>query len=91
MKVMKLGETLLGEPLGKNHKIETIKTLNIYISSYQAIIRSYMKQYIYWVFFSILGYLPRGSPNKYEHLSPRWNIVYYNVGYRSMVSRNEIR
>ena len=29
---------LLGEPLGENHKIETIKTHNIYISAYQAII-----------------------------------------------------
>ena len=43
-----------------NHKIETIKTLNIYISAYKAIIRSYMK-------LSLL----RGSPNKYEHISPR--------------------
>ena len=34
---------LLGEFLGKYRKIETIKTLNIYISANQAIIRSYMK------------------------------------------------
>ena len=34
---------LLGEPLGKYHKIETLKRLNIYISAYQAIIRSSMK------------------------------------------------
>ena len=34
---------LLGEPLGEYHKIETIKTLNIYFSAYQAIIRTYMK------------------------------------------------
>ena len=34
---------LLGAPLGKYHKIETLKRLNIYISAYQAIIRSYMK------------------------------------------------
>ena len=34
---------LLGEPLGKYHKIGTIKTLNIYISAYQANTRSYMK------------------------------------------------
>ena len=27
---------LLGEPLGEYHKIETVKTLNIYISAYQA-------------------------------------------------------
>ena len=41
-----LGDTcsyLLGEPLRKYHKIGTIKRLNIYIyiSTYQAIIRSY--------------------------------------------------
>ena len=33
-----LGDTcsyLLREPLGKNHKIETLNTLNIYISTYQ--------------------------------------------------------
>ena len=37
-----LGDTcsyLLGELLGEYHKIETIKTLNIYISTYGAIIR----------------------------------------------------
>ena len=34
---------VLGEPLGKYHKFETITTLNIYISAYQAIITSYMK------------------------------------------------
>ena len=34
---------LLGEPLGEYHKIKTIKTPNIYISAYQATIRSYMK------------------------------------------------
>ena len=34
---------LLGEPLGKYHKIESIKTLNIYISAYKAIITSYMQ------------------------------------------------
>ena len=34
---------LLGEPLGQYQKIETIKTLNIYISTYLPIIRSYMK------------------------------------------------
>ena len=34
--------SLLGEVLGAYHKIETIKTLNIYISVHQAIIRSYV-------------------------------------------------
>ena len=34
---------LLGEPLGKYQKIETLKILNIYILAYQAIIRNYMK------------------------------------------------
>ena len=34
---------LLGEPLGEYHKIESIKTINIYISAYQAILSSYMK------------------------------------------------
>ena len=34
---------LLGELLGEYHKIETITTLNMYISAYQDIIRSYMK------------------------------------------------
>ena len=32
-------QDLLGEPLGKYHKIEALKRLNIYISAYQAIIR----------------------------------------------------
>ena len=50
---------LLGEPLGKYHKIETLNNLNIYISAYQAIIRSLHEN------------LPIGSPNKYEHVSPR--------------------
>ena len=36
---------LLGEPLVEYHKIKTIKTLNIYILAYRAIIRSYMKQF----------------------------------------------
>ena len=41
-----LGDTrsyLVGELLGEYHKIESIKTHNIYISTYQAIIRSYTK------------------------------------------------
>ena len=41
-----LGDTcsyLLVGPLSKYHKIETIKTLIMYISAYQDIIRSYMK------------------------------------------------
>ena len=41
-----LGDTclyLLGEYLGNYQKIETLKGLNIYISAYQAINRSYMK------------------------------------------------
>ena len=33
---------LLGDPLGKYHKTETIKNTQ-YISAYQAITRSYMK------------------------------------------------
>ena len=39
------GFRVLGEPLGKYQKIERIKTLDIYIyiSAYQAIIRSYKK------------------------------------------------
>ena len=42
---------LLGELLGEYHKIETVKTFNINISAYQAIIRSSMKL--------------RSSPSKY--------------------------
>ena len=34
-------DCLLGEPLGNYHKIDSIKPLNIYISAYQAIIRSH--------------------------------------------------
>ena len=34
---------IIEEPLGKSHKIETIKRLNRYILAYQAIIRSYIK------------------------------------------------
>ena len=46
--VKRINEYLLGEPLGKNYKIETLKRLNIYILAYQAIIRSCMKLiYIY--------------------------------------------
>ena len=35
---------LIGELLGEYHKVETIRTLNIYISAYQAIIASFTKK-----------------------------------------------
>ena len=42
----------LGEPLGEYHKLETLKTLNIYILAYQAIIRSCAEKYrIFWGVF----------------------------------------
>ena len=53
---------LIGKLLGEYHKNKTVKSINIYISAYQAILRSYMKlrntiswrwpnkpKYIYWV------------------------------------------
>ena len=85
-------KNVLGEPLGEYRKIETLKRLNIYISAYQAIIRSYMKltyrilkninneHQILSVFtVSILWYLPRGFPNKYEQYHLQRTPDSYNL------------
>ena len=73
-----LGSYLLGEPQGEYYKIETIKTLHIYISAYQHIIRSYMilrKYSIFWgVFYEGSGERG-GCQNMCQTIKRRKGIV----------------